>query len=148
MKLKHKTKTTVLAGILTGLTATASARQTEGETPYTLPNEAFVTISGKVIASSPDSFRLDYGKGDILVEMDDTDAQSEGYVIVPGDQVVVSGRIDADQGETRSIEAGEVYLESLETVLKASSEDEEDFRRRLHPHGAGRLSKLGSSRHH
>ena len=127
MKLKHKTKTTVLAGILAGLTTSGFARQNDSPTPYTLPDEAFVTVSGKVVSSTPDSFQLDYGKGSILVEMDDTDVFSEGYVIVPGEKVVVTGQIDADKGETRSIEAGSVYVESLATTYKASSEDEEEL---------------------
>lgn len=98
------------------------------KTPYTLPDGSWITIDGKVIAVAKDAFELDYGKGAIIVEMDDYDWYPEGTDILKNDRVVVTGRIDADQGEKRSIEAGSVYVKGAEVSFFANAEDEEGNR--------------------
>ena len=56
--------------------------------------------------------------------MDDGDYDADGYKLVKGDQVVVSGRVDNDFLEQKKIEAGSVYVKSLDTYFYASSDDE------------------------
>lgn len=72
-----------------------------------------------------DAFKLDYGDGEIVVEMDDWDSDADGFKLVDGDKATVYGYVDDDLYETRSIEAGSVYVESLGTYFYASSADEE-----------------------
>ena len=93
--------------------------------PYTQPNNAWITISGKVTATSADAFVLDYGKGSITVEMDDYDWYAEGSDILINDNVIVSGKIDHDAGETRSIEAASVYVKNARLSFFADASDEE-----------------------
>lgn len=95
-------------------------------TPYTLPNGASIELTGTVTQAKAKTFRLDYGKGAITVELDDYDSYQEGFNIVNGDQVLVKGRVDADPGAPRTIEAASVYIPKLDLLIKASSTDEED----------------------
>ncbi len=91
------------------------------------PNNSYVTFSGTIIEAGPDAFRVDYGGGTFLVEMDDFDDMQEGYTLKEGDEVVVYGFVDNEMHEQRSIEAGSVYVRSLDTQFYASSVDEEDY---------------------
>ena len=74
----------------------------------------------------PDSFTLDYGDDSILVEMDDWDADADGYKLFNGDNVTVTGLVDHDLFEMKKIEASSVYVDSLNTYFYASPADEED----------------------
>ena len=85
----------------------------------------FVTLSGKVKNVKADSFQLMNGNRTILIEMDDNDWDADGYKLVNGDEVVVSGVVDQDFLEKKKIEAGSVYVKSLNTYFYASSMDEE-----------------------
>lgn len=89
-------------------------------------NGEFVTLSGKVNEVKADSFKLNVGDKKILVEMDDYGWAADGYKLMNGDQVVVSGRVDKDFLEKKKVEAGSVYVKNLDTTFYASSSDEED----------------------
>lgn len=109
----------LLALLTLSLTSMAFANfksKTDGE---------FITISGKVTDVSADWFKLKANGRSILVEMDDGDHDADGYKLVKGDDVVVSGVIDHDFLEKKKIEAGSVYVKSLNTYFYASSIDEE-----------------------
>ena len=85
----------------------------------------FVTMSGTVKDVKADSFNLKTKNQMILIEMDDNDWDADGYKLVAGDEVVVSGVVDQDFLEKKKIEAGSVYVKSLNTYFYASSMDEE-----------------------
>lgn len=97
--------------------ANATVEATDGE---------WLSLSGSVVSVAPDSFVLDYGAETISVEMDDYDWFEEDAVTV-GDEVVVTGRMDADFWENRKVEANSVYIESRGTMYFASAADEEGF---------------------
>ncbi len=88
-------------------------------------NGEFITISGKVSNVKADSFNLKTEGRTIFVEMDDYDWDADGYKLVNGDRVVVTGRIDHDFLERKKIEAGSVYVKGINTYFFASSDDEE-----------------------
>ncbi len=114
-------------GILAlGLVFTCSAAMAED--PKTAPDDSWISVSGTVTDVDPNSFVLDYGEDTITVEMDDGDRDADAYKLVFGDKVTVSGRIDDDLFETRTIEAGSVYVENLNTTFYASPVDDEDYR--------------------
>lgn len=97
--------------------------------PYTMPDDAFVTLTGKVTQATADSFELDYGGATtVTVEMDDWSNWGDAYGIVDGEWVSVIGQIDDDFLEATTIEASSVYLESLNTNFYASSAEEEALR--------------------
>ncbi|MDQ8204894.1 NirD/YgiW/YdeI family stress tolerance protein [Pelagicoccus sp. SDUM812003] len=93
----------------------------------TKPDNSWISVSGSVTKAYVDSFRLDYGEGVIEVEMDDGDYDMDGLKIYEGDQVTVTGKIDDDMFEKRTIEASSVYVEDLNTYFYASARDEEDY---------------------
>jgi len=113
-------------GILTlGLVFTCSAAMAAA--PKTAPDDSWISVSGTVTSVEADSFILDYGKDTITVEMDDGDRDADGYKLQFGDKVTVSGKIDDDFFEQRTIEASSVYVENLNTTFYASAIDEEDL---------------------
>lgn len=96
------------------------------ENPYLKPNLSWVSVSGTIESVTRDSFLLDFGEGVITVEMDDGDRDADAYKLLAGDKVTVSGMIDDDLFETKTIEASSVYVEKLGTTFYASALDEED----------------------
>ena len=88
-------------------------------------NGGWISLSGKVVSASPHQFMLDYGAQTIPVEMDDYRWYDEN-VLLPGDKVTVTGRMDDDFFESRKIEAGSVYVDDLHRYFYASPADEED----------------------
>lgn len=93
--------------------------------PYGKPDESWISLNGKVKSVSPDRFALDYGEGSIMVEMDDGDRDADAYQLLPGDKVAVTGRIDDDLFESRTIEASSVHVKNLNTTFYSSAVDEE-----------------------
>lgn len=97
----------------------------DGERLEAAENNEWLSISGTVEASFDDNFLLNYGSGFISVEMDDYDWYNEN-VLLSGDKVSVTGRMDDDVFEVRTIEASSVYVERLNEFFYASAIDEED----------------------
>lgn len=89
------------------------------------PNDSWINLTGSVVSAGPESFTLDYGPGNLMVEMDDWDWYDEGRVIKAGDNVVVTGRVDDDLFHNRRIEASSVYVKNLGTFFYANGMDEE-----------------------
>ena len=118
---------TALVGVAAcGLVLAPAALAFAGD-PYLKGDDSWITVSGTVETVSPDRFILNYGEGLITVEMDDGDRDADAYKLISGDEVTVSGRIDDDFFERRSIEASSVYVEDIGTTFFASSLDEEDW---------------------
>lgn len=114
-----KTSVSMLAtGVLLASPAMAAS-------PYMQPDDSWISISGTVQSVEADRFTLDYGEGQVVVEMDDGDRDADAYKLVKGDKVNVSGMIDDDFFETTTIEAGSVYVENIGTYFYASPVDEE-----------------------
>jgi uncharacterized protein YdeI (BOF family) len=110
-------------GVLVLITGAVAA-----QTPYEKADDTWITISGTVQDVSRDSFTLDFKNGGtIKVEMDDGDRDADGYKLISGDDVVVSGMIDDDLFEKKKIEASSVFVKKLNTTFFASSVDEEDY---------------------
>jgi uncharacterized protein YdeI (BOF family) len=107
------------------IAATAAGSVAAAPSPYTQPDDSYISIDGTVAEVSRDSFQLDYGQGEITVEFDDGDRDADAYKLVEGDRVNVAGVIDDDFYELTTIEASSVYVESLGTYFYASSLDEE-----------------------
>lgn len=87
----------------------------------------WINISGEIVSTAPDSFMLDYGADNVTVEIDDWDWKREGRALAPGDDVVVTGRVDADLGQRKRIEASSVYAKNINTYFYGSGADEEDL---------------------
>ena len=88
----------------------------------------WLTLTGTIVSAAPNSFVLDYGAGNVVVEMDDWDPFPEGLLLKAGDQVTVSGLADQDLFLKKRIEARSVYVRNLNTYFFASNADEEELR--------------------
>ena len=97
------------------------------KSPYTAPNNSWIELDGRVTAVDSRSFILDYGEGEIMVEIDDYDWFEEAYNVLVNDRVKVKGKVDADPNEERSIEAETVRLKDHGLTLQANADDEEDL---------------------
>ncbi len=127
MKTHAFNKLLMPAAIAAALTSSGSfADKTADEpNPYTMPDNAWISINGTVVNPAAEVFMLDYGEGMITVEMDDWDAYGEAHALLDGDAVTVFGRVDDDLFEVASIEASSVYVKSLNTFFHANAADEE-----------------------
>lgn len=94
--------------------------------PKVQPDDTWISISGTVRSVTADTFMLDYGAGDLIVEMDDGDRDADAYQLLPGDKVTVTGRVDDDFFEKTTLEASSVYVEKIGTHFFASAADEEE----------------------
>lgn len=115
-----------------GCSESAASSQNATPTPTAdrvaaAPDDSWITLSGQVRSLAPTSFQLDYGQGEVLVEMDDWDRFQETLALQPGDRVTVAGLVDRDFLEAKKIEAGSVYVQNLGTHFWANSQDEEDL---------------------
>lgn len=62
--------------------------------PKLQPDDTYVSISGTVLAAEDDEFTLNYGNGQISVEMDDLGWQGNQPDLITGDEVTVYGRVE------------------------------------------------------
>ncbi len=90
----------------------------------TTSEDEWISLSGQVEAVLATGFVLDYGENDITVELDQFDWRVERSVL-DGAQVTVTGRMDRNFYDNRSIEAAVVYVSSLNEYLYADPTDEE-----------------------
>lgn len=87
---------------------------------------SLLTLSGRVVATAPDWFRLRAGDEELTVEMDDWDWYQEGRSLKVGDRVTVTGRVDKGLWEQKKIEASSVYVQNLGVSFLADGADEEE----------------------
>lgn len=113
--------------ILTFASFTLFALPAVAINPYALEDDSWISINGEVTSVTADAFELDYGDGQITVEMDDGDRDADGYKLIQGDEVRVSGMIDDDFYDLTTIEASSVYVKNIDTYFYASAMDEEDI---------------------
>ena len=124
---------TAMTAIVLAIGACGAPADTEQGTPsdaeerlVEASNKSWINLEGRVAATAPKSFLLDYGDGTVTVQMDDWDWFQEGRHLMPGDRVAVTGRVDRDLLERATLEARAVYVENLGTYFYASGRDEED----------------------
>ena len=119
-------KTLIATATASLATTVVAAGNAAAPQPYQKPDGTWIALSGKVESAKPDSFVLNYGKGNIIVEMDDWDWYAEGAALKKGDEVTVYGDVDDDVFEVSSIEANSVYVKGLNSFFFASANDEEN----------------------
>lgn len=129
-------KATLLAGVFAVAAAPAAIAQQaaqspagEAETamPLQQPDNSWITMSGTVMSPTRDAFLLDYGAGQIIVEMDTWEGWAEAMNLTEGNKVTVIGRVDNDLLESATIEASAVVDEMNGQHYFADAADEEDM---------------------
>lgn len=106
------------------LGSTTALAQADRQKVGSAADREWISVTGSVESTAGDGFVLDYGSGRITVEMDDYDWYDNG-ALLPGDRVMVTGRMDDDLYDRRTIEASSVYVDSLNTYFYANPADEE-----------------------
>ena len=107
-------KTIVLTGLLVmtaALTAAASPTP-EGDPrvdPRQLPDDTWISLSGVVETMNPGVIVLDYEGGAISVHLDPEYRTGDTYFLVPGEEIVVNGKLDKGLFQATTIEAASVY---------------------------------------
>ena len=125
--------TLTLTTAVTAQTAENSNSSSEAQTDEQTSTQeqiqsgSIVRISGTVETIVPNTFNLDYGEGQVLVEMDDRDRDADSYALQDGDKVTVTGYVDDDLFEDKTIEASSVYVHKIGTYFFASLMDDEKF---------------------
>jgi uncharacterized protein YdeI (BOF family) len=99
--------------------------------PWDKDDGDWISIAGRITEAGVNKFTLDYGKGAIVVEMDDYDRELEGFHLKNNDRVIVTGRVDADIDQKRSIEAASVYVGNIKRSFFAGADDEEEVINKL-----------------
>ena len=114
-----------IAAVLLALSGSivSAQRQDARELASAVEGE-WVTLTGEVERVLPTSVTLDYGIGEIEVEIDG-DPWSGDNPLRRGDNVTVAGRVDEDFFRKRTIEASYIYVERLQSYVYASATDEE-----------------------
>lgn len=88
--------------------------------PKLQPDDTYVSISGTVLAAEDDEFTLNYGNGQISVEMDDMGWQGNQPDLITGDEVTVYGRVEQHFFVDASIEADSVFINDPATYYYSS----------------------------
>lgn len=117
-------------------TTNRTARAPDAAEVVSANDGQWLNLTGSVVSTAPNSFMLDYGAGNIRVEMDDWDWFQEGRLLKAGDRVTVSGLADRDLFLAKRVEANSVYVHNLNTIFFASGADEESMRARSATAGA------------
>ena len=114
-----------LVGVLLSLSAPAlTISAAPAQDVGTTYEDAWISLGGTVEAVRSTSFLLDYGDNDITVELDKFD-WSIDRAILEGQYVSVTGRMDRNFGDNRSIEAATVYVPAFSQYIYADPADEE-----------------------
>lgn len=134
-------KSALVLALIGSSLALAGCQQPEGQSgptearppgsPPGAPGDAgdgdWIRLSGTVVSALPGLFTLDYGPGNIAVEMDDrSPLYREGSMIRSGDHAIVTGRIDDDLYLEKKIEAASVFVKEANALFHADPADEEN----------------------
>lgn len=117
-------QTVALGFIASTLIATPALAQF----PKLQPDGSWISISGTVVDPQDDEFTLDYGHGEISVEMDDWEWYGDSIPVLAGDTVTVYGEVEQHLFIDASIEADSVFVQGMGTYFYATPpEDRPDF---------------------
>lgn len=114
-----------IAGTLFASVPTLAANNSANQ-PLKKSDGTWVTLSGEVTKVSADVFTMDYGDGEVLVEVDDGDFDNDAYKFLDGDKVTVTGKVDKNFFTSNTLEAQSIYVEGLNTTFISSAADEEE----------------------
>ncbi len=117
-------KTLKIALATSALAAVSAAPSLAGPASNAKDSEQ-ITLTGTIQKVEADQFTLDYGRGTMLIEIDDWDSFDETTSLRAGDRVTVFGQVDADLFEERKVEAAMVYAHDFNAYLFANPGDEE-----------------------
>ncbi|WP_394220444.1 hypothetical protein [Alteromonas gracilis] len=87
-------------------------------------DNTWITLTGEVTAVDSQFFTLDYGDGEIFVELKDTDLDTKAYAEIDGEEVMVTAHLDEGMFSNERLVAQSVIVEDMDTVYLADSVDQ------------------------
>tara|TARA_B100002049_G_scaffold228224_1_gene202555 strand:+ start:350 stop:1075 length:726 start_codon:yes stop_codon:yes gene_type:complete len=84
----------------------------------------WITLTGEVTAVDSHFFTLDYGDGEIFVELHDTDLDVEAYAELEDEEVMVTAKLDDGMFSEDRIIAQSVYVSDMDTIYLADEVDQ------------------------
>lgn len=109
--MSFKRTAALAASLVFGLGAVA------GDNPAAQPT--WISISGRLMEMGDDSFVVDYGEGEITVTLRAEDRDGEGYKMLRGDRVTLSGRVDKTLFADTTLTASSIFVEDVGTYFFA-----------------------------
>lgn len=107
------------------MTVTVPGLMAQEESPYLEPQGSWITLSGTVTQTLPETFILDYGKASVTVDVSDWDWYRENNEFIANDKVTVFGKVDDETYEAAVIDAQSIYVEDLGTYFYSETVDED-----------------------
>ncbi len=95
------------------------------QTPNPAGEPEWISVSGTVVSTHSDSFRLDYGQGIVTVSVDNWDWLRGGRELIANHRVMVFGRVDETVQNKRMLRAAGMYDEDLSTYYDIARWDPE-----------------------
>lgn len=102
----------------------ASSKSVQPTSRTSLPGNTWITLTGEVTAVDSQFFTLDYGDGQIFVELRDTDLDTKAYAEMDGEDVMVTARLGEGMFSNERLVAQSVIVENMDTVYLADSVDQ------------------------
>lgn len=86
--------------------------------------QTWITLTGEVTAVDSQFFTLDYGDGEIFVELHDTDLDAQAYAELEGEEVMVTAKLDDGMFSNDRLIAQSVFVDEMETIYLADEVDQ------------------------
>ncbi|RUM27991.1 MAG: hypothetical protein DSY75_11880 [Alteromonas sp.] len=99
----------------------AASTSVQPESRTSESGDTWITLTGEVSAVDSKFFTLDYGDGNIFVELRDTDLDSNAYAKMKGEEVMVTARLDDGMFSSERLVAQSVIVDGMDTVYLAES---------------------------
>ncbi|MDW5286543.1 hypothetical protein R6Y90_16395 [Alteromonas macleodii] len=99
----------------------AASASVQPESRTSESGDTWITLTGEVSAVDSKFFTLDYGDGNIFVELRDTDLDSNAYAKMKGEEVMVTARLDDGMFSSERLVAQSVIVDGMDTVYLAES---------------------------
>lgn len=120
VKMTYKT----LIGTLLICLSISSPTRAQAVDPYAQPDESQAALSGTLSKIRGDDFWLDYGDGEIAIELVDWERGAQELGLREGLQVTVYGEIDTDFFTATSVEAQVVYVKHSNSYYYATGDEQ------------------------
>lgn len=105
-----------------------------------------ISVSGAVVSTQPKSFRLDYGKGIVVVVVPDWSWLRQERKLIDDHRVTVYGQVDESGKDQRRIVATGIYDQDLGTyydIVAKDSADRPGLQTMTQPLAAGQIEVAG-----
>lgn len=99
----------------------AASASVQPESRTSESGDTWITLTGEVSAVDSKFSTLDYGDGNIFVELRDTDLDSNAYAKMKGEEVMVTARLDDGMFSSERLVAQSVIVDGMDTVYLAES---------------------------